>query len=174
MVWFRFNNSGLALGTNLKFYISVAKGLKLKVRKFWGVVPTFVKITEGKLVGGAFLGPPPILNRVKGIISKKCINYNVYKFTGSCCNATFYWKSEKHFFVRASEHLCMKPLIRKRVKNPKMPAMFDHILLKGHKANFEDFTIPLKQNNEFRRQLKESLLIKRDKQELIRNIIRTY
>ena len=55
-----------------------------------------------------------------------------------------------------------------------MPAMFDHILLKGHKANFEDFTIPLKQNNEFRRQLKESLLIKRDKQELTRNIIRTY
>ena len=32
--WFMFNNLGLALGITLKFYTSVAKGLKLKVRKF--------------------------------------------------------------------------------------------------------------------------------------------
>ena len=30
--WFKFNNLGLALGMNWKFYTSVAKGLKLKVR----------------------------------------------------------------------------------------------------------------------------------------------
>ena len=47
--WFKFNNLGLALGTNLKFYTSVAKGLKLKVRKFLGLNPTFVGITEQKL-----------------------------------------------------------------------------------------------------------------------------
>ena len=29
--WFKFNNLGLALGMDLKFYGSVAKGLKLKV-----------------------------------------------------------------------------------------------------------------------------------------------
>ena len=29
--WFKFNNFGLALGTNLKFGASVAKGFKLKV-----------------------------------------------------------------------------------------------------------------------------------------------
>ena len=62
--WFKFNNLGLALGTNLKFYTSVAKGLKLKVRKFWGPNPTFVEVTGEKLVGGSFLDPP-ILNRVK-------------------------------------------------------------------------------------------------------------
>ena len=49
--WFKFNNLGLALGTNFKFYTSVAKGLKLKVRKFLGLIPTFVEITEEKLVG---------------------------------------------------------------------------------------------------------------------------
>ena len=57
-------------GTNLKFYISVAKGLKLKVRKFWGLVLTFVWVTGEKLVEGAFLPPPPphpILNRVKAL-----------------------------------------------------------------------------------------------------------
>ena len=34
--WFKFNNLGLVLGTNLKFYTIVAKRLKLKVRKFGG------------------------------------------------------------------------------------------------------------------------------------------
>ena len=62
--WFKFNNLGLVLGRNLQFYTSVAKRLKLKLRKFWGLIPTFVEIIGKKLVGGAFL-PPPILNRVK-------------------------------------------------------------------------------------------------------------
>ena len=46
-----FNNLGLALGTNLKFYTSMAKRLKLKVRKFWGLILIFVEVTEEKLVG---------------------------------------------------------------------------------------------------------------------------
>ena len=46
----------------LKFYISVAKRLGLKVRKFWGLSPTFVEVTREKLVGGLF--GLPILNRV--------------------------------------------------------------------------------------------------------------
>ena len=59
--WFKFNNLGLALGTNLNFCISVAKGLKLKVRKFLRLIPTFIEVTGGKLVGGAF-APPPLPN----------------------------------------------------------------------------------------------------------------
>ena len=50
--WFKFNNLGLALGTNLTFYTSMAKGLKLKVRNFWMLIPTFAEVTEEKLVGG--------------------------------------------------------------------------------------------------------------------------
>ena len=57
--WFKFNNLGLALGRNLKFCTSVAKGLKLKVRKFWGLNPTFVEVTGEKLIG-----KNPILNKV--------------------------------------------------------------------------------------------------------------
>ena len=53
---------GLTLDMALKFYISVAKGLKLKVRKFWWLIPTFVEITGKKLVGaGAFLHPLPCI-----------------------------------------------------------------------------------------------------------------
>ena len=47
----------------LKFYTSVAKGLKLKVRKFLGIIPTFVEATGEQLVGRIFL-VIPILNRV--------------------------------------------------------------------------------------------------------------
>ena len=66
--WFKFNNLELTLGTDSKFYTSVAKGLKLKARKFWRLIPSFVEIKGGKLVGG-FLPPTPtpILNRVKQI-----------------------------------------------------------------------------------------------------------
>ena len=43
--WFKFNNLRLALGMALKFYISLAKVLKLKVRKFFGLILTFVEVT---------------------------------------------------------------------------------------------------------------------------------
>ena len=64
--WFKFKNLGLALRANMKFYTSLSKGLKLKVRKFWGLTPTLVEVTGEKLVGGGgHFGPPPILNKVK-------------------------------------------------------------------------------------------------------------
>ena len=56
--WFKFNNLGLALGTNLKFYTSVAKGLKLKVRKFLGGANSYVcRSYRGKTGRGPFCPP---------------------------------------------------------------------------------------------------------------------
>ena len=55
---FKFNNLGLAPGTNLKFYASVAKGLKLNVRKVLGVIPTFAEVRGEKLVGRGQKGHP--------------------------------------------------------------------------------------------------------------------
>ena len=56
----------------MKFYTSLSKGLKLKVRKFWGLIPTFVEVTGEKL-GFLPLPPPsPILNRVK---TPKCASF---------------------------------------------------------------------------------------------------
>ena len=53
---FKFNNLGLVRGMALKFYTSVAKGLKLKVTRFWGLITTFVEVTGEKLVGGGLFG----------------------------------------------------------------------------------------------------------------------
>ena len=36
--WYKLDNLGFALSMALKFYASVAKGLKLKVRRFCGLI----------------------------------------------------------------------------------------------------------------------------------------
>ena len=40
--WFSFKDLALTLVMVLNSYTKVAKGLKLKVRKFWGLIRTFV------------------------------------------------------------------------------------------------------------------------------------
>ena len=42
---FKFNNPRLVVGMAVTFYSSVAKGLKLKVRKFLEQIPLFGKVT---------------------------------------------------------------------------------------------------------------------------------
>ena len=51
---------GQALGMAVEFYTSVAEGLKLKIRKFWGLIPAFVEVTGEKQVGGLFAPPSRI------------------------------------------------------------------------------------------------------------------
>ena len=65
--WFRLNNLGLAPGTNLKLCNSVAKGLKLKLRNFWRLIPSFVEDYRRKT------GKPPSPSW-KGLIKKSLEN----------------------------------------------------------------------------------------------------
>ena len=113
------------------------------------------------------------LFRFKDVIPKELDSNLVYKFSCSSCNATYYGKTKRHFKVRASEHLGMTPLTDKHVKSPKKSVIFEHILLKGHQASFNDFSILSKEANEFKLLIKESLLISRDKPELNKNIYST-
>ena len=79
-------------------------------------------------------------------------------------------KEISHFFVRASEYLGITPLTGKLLKTLKKSAMFDHMLLDGHKASLGSFSIVLKESNQFNLQLKESFLISRDYSILSKNI----
>ena len=88
----------------------------------------------------------------------------------SCCNTTYYGQTQRHVFVRASERLGITPLTGKFVKTSKKFAIFDHMLSDCHKTSFNDFSILLKESNPFQLQLKESLLISRDKPILDKNI----
>ena len=63
---------------NLKFYTSVAKVLKLKLRKFWLLIATFVEVTGKKLVGGLlppFPSPP-------SLIGLRVLDFSTGFFTG--------------------------------------------------------------------------------------------
>ena len=98
----------------------------------------------------------------KESVNTKLSSHIIYKFMCSCCNATC-GQTQRHFFVRACEDLAITPLTGKFVKTPKKSAIFDQTLLYGHKASFDNFSILLKKSNPFKLQLKESLLISRDK-----------
>ena len=74
-------NLGLALDMALKFYSSVAKVLKLKVKKVFGLILTFVEATGKKLVRGT-----PILNRVKTRVKIKSFSM---KNSNKCCKLIF-------------------------------------------------------------------------------------
>ena len=65
--WFKFDNLGLAQGTNFKFYTSMAKRVKSKSQKVLGA-NSYVCISYRRKTGrGASLPPlhSPFLNRVK-------------------------------------------------------------------------------------------------------------
>lgn len=62
----------------LKVYTSEAKGFKVKVRNFGGLIPTFLEVIGENQVGGkgafyppSLLSSPPNLSGVKGLTSKK-------------------------------------------------------------------------------------------------------
>ena len=89
---FKFNNLGLALGMALKFYTIVSKEFKLKVRKFWRLILTFVEVTWEKLVGGS---PPSILNMVKVKRAQEArVNFNP-NFSFKMFKIMRFWKSPK-------------------------------------------------------------------------------
>ena len=69
------------------------------------------------------------LFKFKESIPKYLRLHLIYKFSCGCCNATYYGQTERHLFVRASEHLGITPLTQKRVKNYKKSAIMDHLLL---------------------------------------------
>ena len=62
-------------------YTSVAKGLKLKVRKFYGLISTFAEVTGEKLIEGFFAPPlphPPTPSRIGLIVLEKILNFQFY------------------------------------------------------------------------------------------------
>ena len=71
-------------------------------------------------------------------------------------------------YVRIGEHNGISPLTRKKVK-PKISAVSNHLLLCNHSPSFENFSVLTKEKKKFLLELKESLLIMRDKP-LNRNI----
>ena len=107
--------------------------------------------------------------RFKDRISKELTSGVFYKFQCGLCNESYYGECVRHPNVRIGEHIGISPLTRKKVK-PKGSAVSDHLLLCNHSPSFENINVLTKENRKFLLELKESLLIMRDKPSLNRNI----
>ena len=107
--------------------------------------------------------------RFKDRVPKELTSGGVYKFQRGLCNESYYGECVRHLNVRIGEHIGISPLTRKKVK-PKGSAVSDHLLLCNHSPFFENFSVLTKENKKFMLELKESLLIMRDKPSLNRNI----
>ena len=105
----------------------------------------------------------------KDQIPKDLTSGVVYKFQCGLCNESYYGECIRHLNVRIGEHTGISPLTRKQVK-PKSSSVADHLLLCDHSASYDDFSILTRDNSKFLLELKESLLILRDKPSLNRNI----
>ena len=107
--------------------------------------------------------------RFKDRIPKELTSSAVYKFQCGFCNESYYDECVRHPNVRIEEHIGISRLTKKKVK-PKGSAVSDHLLLCNHSPSFENFSVLTKENKKFLLELKESLLIMRDKPSLNRNI----
>ena len=101
--------------------------------------------------------------KFKDSIPLHLCSHLIYKFQCSNCNITYYGESERHFKVRAGEHVSTSPLTGKRVNNNKKASVKDHCLLSGYVCSFEDFTVLNHESHKFKRLIKESLLVSKDK-----------
>ena len=102
-------------------------------------------------------------------VPKELTSGVVYKFQCGLWNESCYGECVRHLNVRIGEHIGVSPLTRKKVK-PKGSAVSDHLLLCKHSPFFENFSVLTKENKKFLLQLKESLLIMKDKPFSNRNI----
>ena len=107
--------------------------------------------------------------RFKDRIPKELTSGVVYKFQCGLCNESYYCECARHLNVRIGEHIRISPLTQKKVKH-KGSAVNDHWLLCNYFPSFENFSVLTKENKKFLLELKESLLIMRDKPSLNRNI----
>ena len=91
------------------------------------------------------------------------------KFQCGFCNEPYYGECVRHLNVTIFEHIGISPITRKEVK-PKNSSVANHLLLCNHLASYDEFSILTCENKNFLLELKESLLIMRDKPSLNRNI----
>ena len=93
----------------------------------------------------------------------------VYKCQCGLCNESYYGECMRRLNVRTGEHISISLLTRKQVK-PKNSSVADQLLLCNHSASYGNFGILTREKKMFLLELKESLLIMRDKPSLNWNI----
>ena len=77
--------------------------------------------------------------------------------------------NDKHY-IRSGEHIGVSPLTGKKVKPSNNSAICDHLLHCNFLPSFDNFSVLAHENKKYLLEIKESLLIMRDKPSLNRSI----
>ena len=109
----------------------------------------------------------------KECISKDLIYGNVYKCQSHICNKSHCGGSIRHLDIRYGKHIGVSPLTKKKFRPVNNSAAHDHLLYCIYLSSFDNFSIFARENKKFLLEIKESLLIMRDKPLLNRNITST-
>ena len=107
--------------------------------------------------------------RLKDPIPKDLISGVVYKFQCGLCNKFYYGESIRHLDIRSGEHISVSLLTGKKVNPIKYSAVRDDLLHCNYLPSFDNFSILALENKKVLLEIKESLLIMRDKPSLNRN-----
>ena len=96
----------------------------------------------------------------KDRITKELTSGIVYKF--QCAMSPINGECVRHLNVRNGERIGISPITKKQVK-PKNSSAVDHLLFCNHSASYDDFSILTRKNKKLLPELKESLLIMRNR-----------
>ena len=108
---------------------------------------------------------------IKDNIKRELHSLLVYNFKCNSFNAEYIRKTKRHYRTRTSERVGVSPLTGKCVKNnSQTSAVHDHMLFCMTVACPEDFSILAKSFCNFKLEIEESILIKRLKPTLNKNI----
>ena len=108
--------------------------------------------------------------RCKDPIPKDIISGVVYKFQCGLCNESYYGESIRHLDIRSGEHIDVSHLTGKMDKSSNNSAICDYLLHCNFLPSFDNFSVLAHENKKYLLEIKESLLIIRDKPSLNRNI----
>ena len=108
--------------------------------------------------------------RFKDCLPFDLVSGMVYKYMCGRCNSSYYGETDRHLKVRSREHIGISPLTFRKVKPSIESAIRDHLLNCNNIASFDEFTILAYGHHKYILKLKESLLIKRARPVLNKNI----
>ena len=111
--------------------------------------------------------------KFKDTVSKALRSKVVYSFKCDGCNSVYYGQTTRHLNIRAAEHIGVSALTGKKIV-PQRSAISDHLLFCDEvRPTFENFSVIATGSSQFELELKESLLIHRDKPTLNRTLTST-
>ena len=93
-----------------------------------------------------------------------------YKFQCGLYNEPYLYENISYLDIRSREQMGVSPLTGRKVKTINNSAIRDHLLHYNYLPSFDNFSISAHDNKKLLLEIKETLLLMRDKPSLDRNI----